>query len=70
MDIIPVARFVFSIFIFGLMYYMFDGVLTTVTNLFGTVDQYGAFLLLMWLGLPLINLFVQGILLLMEVQRR
>ena len=52
---------------------MFDGVLTTVKDVFyptGAIDMYGQFLLLMWLALPLINLFVQGILLLMEVQKR
>jgi len=70
MDVIPVARFIFSIFIFGLMFFMFDNVLDTVINMFGTVDQYGVFLLLMWMALPLINLFAQGILLLMEVQKR
>ena len=52
---------------------MFDGVLTTVKDMFyptGAIDIYGQFLLLMWLALPLINLIVQGVLVLMESQRR
>ena len=32
MDIIPFARFVFSIFIFGLMFAVFDPILTYVTG--------------------------------------
>jgi len=49
---------------------MFDNALTTVTDMFGTGDKFGGFLLLMWMALPLIHVFVQGILLLMESQRR
>ena len=70
MDIIPVARFVFSLFIFGIMYYMFDNVLTIVRETLTDNDIFAGFLLLMWLALPLVNLFIQGILLLMEVQKR
>ena len=70
MDVIPVARFMFSVFLFGLMFYMFDNVKTVVTDMFGTGGTYGGFILLMWMALPIINLFIQGILLLMEVQKR
>jgi len=70
LDIIPVARFVFSLWIFGIMFYMFDNVLTFVRDTLSTTDNFAGFLLLMWLALPLINLFIQGILLLMHVQKR
>lgn len=74
MDIIPHARFVFSIFIFGLFFAVFDPILRYITG-FDTFSEgigttYGVFLMFLWVGLPLVNLFVQGILLLRHVQRR
>ena len=74
MDVIPFARFVFSIFIFWLMWAVFDPILTYVTGFAdfsdGLATTEGTLLMIFWVALPLINLFVQGVLLLMSMQRR
>ena len=74
MNIIPFARFAFSVFIFGLMFAVFNPVLTYVTGFptaaEGMATSEGTLLMLFWVALPAFNVFVQGILLLMSMQRR
>ena len=74
MDIIPFARFAFSIFIFGLMFAVFSPILEYVTGFdnfsAGLATTEGTLLMLFWVALPLVNLFVQGVLLLMTMQKR
>ena len=74
MDAIPYIRFAFSIFVFGLLVATFGPVLELVTGdaMFSSAGEsiWGVLLMVFWVYLPLVNVFVQGILLLMHVQKR
>lgn len=74
MNSIPYIRFAVSIFVFGLLVATFGPVLELVTGneTFASAGEsiYGVALMVMWVYLPLVNVFVQGVLLLMHVQKR
>lgn len=76
MDFIPTFRFVVSLIMFGLLFYVYDPVITYMRDGFytpggGGIDPiYGQFLFWIWGIIAAINLFGSGIKLVMEMQKK
>lgn len=70
MDFIPTFHFITAIILFGLLFYMYDPIITYLHEMFPTTGIYSTAMLFLWGVLAAVNLFGSGIRLLMKMQER
>ena len=70
MDIIPHARFVFSIVLAGILLLIFNNVVGIYKEYFPPDSVYTNFAIMMWNGMTIIILIVEGIKYLRALQTR
>lgn len=74
MNFIPYARLIFGIVAFGMSFFLFDNVYSMLTDIpyfaLQTSGPTYTFLVMIWMGLPLVYIFYASIRLIMDVQRR
>ena len=70
MDMIPFARYVSAIIVFGIMFYFLAIVVTGLIELVTFEGTYASVMLILWGGLPAVVLFFAGIHLVMVQQKR
>ena len=72
-DYIPTVHLISAVIIFGLMWYVFNPIVTGLSSFFGitsATNVYAAGMFFLWMALPAINLFVSGIRFIMKMQEQ
>jgi len=62
-----------AIFIFGLMWFVFNPIVSGLSGFFGitaSTSVYSAAMFFLWMALPAVNLFVSGIRFIMGMQKQ
>jgi len=70
MDFIPVFRFIVSIIMFGLLYYVYDPVISYLNNTWPTSGTWATLMFAIWGLLAAVNLFSSGIKMVMDYQKK
>jgi len=70
MDFIPFFKFVMSLIMFGLLFYVYNPIITYLDATFPTSGIYATVMFFLWGVLAGINVFGQGIKMIMEMQRQ
>jgi hypothetical protein len=69
-DFIPTFHFITAILVFGLLFYVFDPIITYLNATFPTTGPYAMVMFWIWGILAAINLFGSGIRLVMRMQQQ
>ena len=70
MDFILTFRFLVSIIIFGLLWYLYSPIIEFLNELMPTSGPWSSAMFFLWMTLPGVNLFVSGIRLVQKSQEK
>lgn len=70
MTFIPVFRFIASLIIFGLLFYAYNPIVEFLQTDYPVVGIYATAMFFLWIILPGVNVFGQGIRMVMAMQRK